>query len=589
MKIRTLITFIVSITVVLTLAGCGENTVVGTPTTSTLADSQTCIGCHGTAVSPVTGAVIAEEWKLSRHNTETSGKKFPGFGAGCRDCHEPQAGHPNNCGRCHGGPPSANNVTGLDVSDNPDRDLKCFKCHHTNTLGAPHFNNLTSSGYPASFVSSQNLGKCRNCHNPHDPTTRMAVNTQWAASGHGDTTAGPWRSYDFKTRGNTIPAPLTYGAICVRCHTTTGFINFVTSNFTDVHAWGVSTDKTKEVLGCNACHDDGAGNAYSFKVRKVLGNGVGISAYYNYSGPRSAVSVKINNVATRYPDAASSNLCVLCHVGRANGAVIKRADLAGLDFGNVSRISSHDFPAGANLYQRGGFEFYTSAARYAHYFKHDRIGMNNESSTGYMGPCIACHMSSPAKHSFMPLSSAGTTIQAITATACANCHKPTTYGDFTLTPALLQEQKDGLTAALAVIRALEIQRNLYVLNPTTQRWGYTTNWNAPFGAGVVPGSGGGINNTDALHAGAYTMGVSFNYALISADPGAYAHNSIYIRMLIYDSIDWLYNGAMDLDTEAAISWLFANGKINSTTRDTALAYLQGTAATPSGAGGTRPH
>jgi hypothetical protein len=51
----------------------------------------------------------------------------------------------------------------------------------------PHFNNITTgSAYPASFVSSRQVGHCRNCHNPHNPTTQMPVNVQWAGSGHGD-------------------------------------------------------------------------------------------------------------------------------------------------------------------------------------------------------------------------------------------------------------------------------------------------------------------------------------------------------------------------------------------------------------------
>lgn len=561
-------------------AGCGENSFTKSTSSDTLAASQACIDCHGTVVSAVTGAVIADEWKRSRHNTQFSGNATSG-GAACGDCHEPATGHPNSCTRCHGGTPSGSS-TRHDVTLNPDEALKCSKCHGAATLGAPHFNNNTSARYPASYVTLNSVGRCRNCHNPHDPTSKMEANRQWASSGHGDTRANPWSAYDFKTRGSAAPAALTYGAYCVRCHTTTGYINYVTSNFTNVNAWGVSSDKTKEVLACNACHDDGAGNAYSFKVRKVIGNGVGITAYYNYSAVNTSGSVKINNSPTVYPDASTSNLCVLCHVGREIGAVIKSADRAGLNFGKVSRIGSHDFVAGANLFQKSGFEFYTSTAMYAHTFKHNRIGMNNESSTGYQGPCITCHMSSPKKHGFLPISSAGNVVQAVTATACTKCHAPTGTAGFSLSAAFLQEKIDGLTAALAIIRALEIERKLYVLNTTTQRWAYTTNWNTPFGSGVVPGSG-------EIHAGAYTMGASFNYGMLSVDPGAFAHNSFYTRVLIYDSIDWLYDGAMNLDTESAITWLFTNGKISQATRDAAIRYLQETDANPTGVGGTRPH
>jgi nitrate/TMAO reductase-like tetraheme cytochrome c subunit len=561
-------------------AGCGETTVTTSTSSDTLAASQACIDCHGTLVSPVTGAVIADEWKRSRHNTHTAGKKVPGYGAACGDCHEPASGHPNSCSQCHGGTPSGTS-TRHDVTTNPDSALKCGKCHGPATLGAPHFNNVTSSGYPASYVTLNSIGKCRNCHNPHDPTSKMASNQQWAASGHGNTTANPWRYYDFKTRGSNAPAALTYGAICVRCHTATGYVNFVTSNFTNVSAWGVGSDKTKEVLSCIACHDDGAGNAYSFKVRKVLGNGVGITVYYNYSAVNTTGSVKINNAPTSYPDAATSNLCMLCHVGRETGGVIKSADRAGLNFSKVSRIAAHDFLAGANLFQKSGFEFYTSAAMYAHKFKHNQIGMNNLELTGYKGPCITCHMSAPGKHLFMPISSANNVVQAITATVCTNCHTPAGAAGFNLSATFIQGKIDGLTAALATIRALEIAKKIVTIDPVTQKITYTANWNTLYGSGTVVGSGG-------IHAGAYTMGASFNYNTLSADPGAFAHNSVYTRMLIYDSIDWLYNGAMDLDAEAAINWLLANAKISQTTHDAAIQYLQGTTTNPTGVGGTRP-
>jgi hypothetical protein len=525
--------------------------------------------------------VIPEEWKRSAHNTASPANRT-GAGAACGDCHEPAPGHPNNCSRCHGGSVSTSSGTAShDVTLSPDASFKCDKCHGISTLGAPHFNNATSAGYPASYVTLNNLGKCRNCHNPHDPTSAKAAGEQWAASGHGDTTANPWRYYDFKTRGSSAPAALTYGAICVRCHTTTGYINYVQSGFTDVHAWGSSSDKTKEVLHCNACHDDGSGKAYSFKVRKVLGNGVGITAYYNYSAVNTSGSVKINNTPTVYPDAATSNLCMLCHVGREIGDVIKHADRAGLNFGKVSRIYAHAFPAGADLFQKSGFEFYTSAAKYAHNFKHNRIGINNDSLTGYKGPCITCHMSSPDKHGFLPISSAANAVQAVTATVCGKCHTPTGAAGFSLSAPLIQEKIDGLAAALAVIRALEIEKKIVTIDPKTQRATYTTNWNTLYGAGTVPGSGG-------IHAGAYTMGASFNYNTLIADPGAFAHNSVYARMLIYDSIDWLYDGTLNLDAENAINWLFNGAKINQATHDAAIRYLQGSDTTPTGIGGTRP-
>jgi hypothetical protein len=57
-------------------------------------------------------------------------------------------------------------------------------------------------------------------------------------------------------------------------------------------------------------------------------------------------------------------------------------------------------------------------------------------------------------------------------------------------------------------------------------------------------------STDATGKG--TMGAAFNYALLLAEPGAYAHNGAYARRLIYDSIDFLDDGALNSSVEATL-------------------------------------
>ena len=108
------------------------------------------------------------------------------------------------------------------------------------SLPPPHFNSVTSVGYPASYVTSRS--SCRDCHSAAD--NNAAIRTDWASSGHGATTALPWIADDFKTEND-----------CVRCHTTTGYVNYITSDFMNITAWGDPADKTKEVLACNGCHN----------------------------------------------------------------------------------------------------------------------------------------------------------------------------------------------------------------------------------------------------------------------------------------------------------------------------------------------
>lgn len=521
------------------LAGCGG----GEPrmeAVSKVAVSQECIGCHSQATSPGTGLSIVAEWEGSRHALANA--------AGCADCHEPASGHPNECGTCHGG----GTPTGYEVTLNPDQSGKCERCHapgstaHPLGTGKYHFDGRLIAGKnysTARYVATQYRDRCRACHNPHD-NTLLPQHRDWAQS-LGDVTAASWTYYDFKTRGTSTPgatAANSTGANCVRCHTSTGFIRFVSSGFSDVRPFGAAGDKTREVVACDVCHDDGSGRAYNFARLRSVPAAVG---YYNYS---SLLAAKVLT-SSQFPDVGASNLCIPCHTGRGTGALIKEIDRRGENFGNVSLINAHHLPSAGVLYQTVGFEFYTTAARYRiGYFKHDKIGVGNYTGTGSAGPCVGCHMSSDRSHTFAPFSrSQDGSLNLIQSGTCAICHT----GGHAWTPQLLDAEKQQYLAALAALKQLLVQNNL--LTGTT----YTKNWNlAPLGSSVkgsavVPGSGG-------IKARAYTMGAAANHYLLTEDAGSYAHNSSYTRRLIYDSIDWLLSTDGNLGNDVA-GYLTGNG------------------------------
>lgn len=526
---------------------------------SKLAASEECINCHVEALSPGTGAHITDEWRASAHNI--------GDGAGCADCHEPAPGHPNVCDTCHGG---GAKPTSDEVSRNPDAAGKCLKCHGLSfpndimlRLAPQHFGNMTASSlntkYRASYVSSLYLNNCRSCHNPHDPSSAIRIARQWAQSPHGDTKAGAYTAYDFKTRGTAQPFSTTFEANCVRCHTTTGYLNFVSSGFLDVHAWGSASDKTKQVTGCNVCHDNGDGRSYGYHLRSVPA----VSIYYNYSSSKTSPTVKLNNNATVYPDAGPSNMCMPCHTGRAIGRMIKDAAALGLNFANANTPSGHYRAAGASLFQMGGYEFegksYANAS-----FLHSSIGLSNSRGTGSKGPCITCHLTSSTSHLFLPVTlDDAKAVTGVVSTTCVKCHDGVFQTSHTA--ASLQESKAGYAAALALLNVIKTGKST------------STNWNT-----FSPGNG------------ANTMGASFNYSLLSSEPGAYAHNPLYTKRLIYDSIDWISNASMDGNVAAAIDGATLPGSITNPVtkiaytpaeiaalKTLAIAYL-------SGSGGGRP-
>jgi hypothetical protein len=557
-------------TILCALTGCGENNLTG-PGVTKLAQSEACFSnnCHQNAVSPGTGKNIAQEWILSVHNTSNA--------ASCADCHEPAPGHPNSCNLCHGGTPSgAPETTCSDVTVNPDAAGKCYKCHGPGSTVMPlagfpgdkhHFVNSSSASY---IITSDAVidKQCRNCHNPHQ-NTLLTQHTDWAASGHGAVTDAPFTTYDFKTRGTAGVNPATSGAVkddCVRCHTTTGYINFVNSGLTNVAAWAQSTDLGKQTIFCYACHyDSNNGRSYDYARRQVPT----AKGFYNFS----TANGKVLNVVS-FPDVGESNLCLHCHVGRDSGATIKLVAATGVNFSKQGLLQSHYLSGGGTVYRTTGYQFYSSSAKYSDpsYFEHGSIGVNgflaeDGTNTGTGGPCIGCHMS-PDRHTLSAVGedSSGN-ISSIDSPMCVHCHYNHGPGaDYSWTTAKLQAQQDGFNAALAALQL--------ALNNHTPPIYFVLNY--PY---VVSIPNGTAANQFINFGNADTMGATFNYMLLLKEPGAWAHNDYYTRRLIYDSIDYIDNGLLDNSVEATINALSG---LTSTQKTNAINYLL-----KNGSGGTR--
>lgn len=509
------------------LGGCGSAKKEGAadPTsTVTRVDNSNCTNtCHAAAIDPDTGGLIVSAWSVSTHAT----------GAVLIDCQS-----------CHGG--GSNHFgAGPIPHPNPDEELVCSAATCHGNLGFPHtpritaamlasatiWDNMSSAGY----VTSQNIGKCRVCHDPHN-NTLLQQNTDWANSRHGRKDGAAWIHYDFKARDN-----------CNRCHTTTGHIKYVTSK--DKSAWAAanSADKTKEVLRCDGCHKDhnfGAGNVRNY-------------------GP---VTMDYTDNVFTYPDAGSSNLCIECHSGRETGDTIKNASQTGTTFRNFSStgfVNSHYLTAGATIYTKSGYEYtgpsYTDPLAYQHKnIGRAASGIPNSTS----GPCYGCHMTSPGhSHTFRPE----------TSSVCINCH-----GDFaTVTPV----PKARFEAALAALKGeLEVNpfRKMFWANANPYFFVDTN------GDGVLASTertalrswhsvGGPV--TSKTTSGKNNMGAAFNYNLLAHDPGAFAHNSFYVKRLIYDSIDWLDDNVLNDSVAATIAALGTAGKITPAEQADATAYL----------------
>ena len=546
--------------ILFSLLGCGEKTVVG-DNVSKLEESQNCIDCHG-AVSKVTGKSIAEEWLVSSHNTNNA--------ASCADCHEPHQSHPaaGNCNRCHGGSP----IVGSDVTVTEN----CSKCHakgggyglsihngETRNTPTSHFSNTSSS-----YVSSKNVGKCRTCHNPHDTSSNMPTLRAWARSGHGATAAPPWNYYDFKNVlfGNTA-------FDCNRCHTTTGFIKYITTG--DTTAWGSTSDKTKEMLGCNACHID-----YSFALRSTN------PAKGKYTGGE-----------VTYPDVGTSNLCLNCHVGRESGNTIKNIQR---NYTSAGFVNSHYLTAGGIVFGEIAYEYagrdYTDPVGYKHRYigTSDSRGKNtlgNPVVAVNSGPCVGCHLANKTqpgeKHTFKPyIIVAGASKEAATplSPTCAGCH---TNPDRTLLEVTWKPRYQKALLSLKYFLETNQYRKLYFSsrNPYFFR---DSDGDGVLSVSEVVGSNvqkkwhsvGGPEADEAV-TGKNNMGAAFNYNLLIHDRGGVAHNRYYTRRLIYDAIDWLDDNIMNYSVGTSLSALSGTG--STVFKDESLTYLINTKKDSTGA------
>lgn len=487
----------------LLLGGCGSSKKEGATSSTAQAtriDNTNCTNaCHAAAISPVTGNNIVFEWMSSNHQR----------GAQVVDCQS-----------CHGGG-SMHFGLGPIPHPNPDNDGVCSSgtCHPA--LGFPHipkltpailastviWDNMSSAGY----VTSQNTNKCRSCHNPHNNTKALKQNQEWGQSGHANKHDAPWIHYDFKAR-----------TPCNRCHTTTGYIKFVTTG--DFQAWAAanSSDKTKEVLRCDGCHQD-----YSWKRRAVAA----VKVVYTPSDGSSS----------QLADYGDANICINCHSGLESGIEIVQASSIATNFGS---FNSHYLAAAGFLFRKVGYLYYP-AANYAINNNHFGIG---GSGPGASGPCVECHMGNSAaslpdpSHKFLPvLRDANNLIISIDAASlCSTCHFSgsglivisATAADPT-SIATLQARSNAFDAAVAELKTALQNKGIF----------YQPDFYPYFFKDAS--SNHSSSNYFTAWPDKETLGVAFNLNAIFRTPGSYAHNHRYAYELIYDSLDWLDDGALN--------------------------------------------
>ena len=569
MKRLNLIASLLGAALVISLAGCGSDNRESSSPAQVVA-SQACIACHTGTTSHVTGNSVTTEWFRSAHSSSAGG-------AGCNDCHQVD-GHPGNGA----------------VPNLPNNGV-CVTCHTATvsmSTATAHFARYSASylGFPVSQVSRSlinpatndpSASSCNGCHNPHDMTSLLPVNRQWAQSAHGAITDEAFDEQAFIK--NTT---------CNRCHSGTGFRYYVTNGQTAItKAILGKYSSAREAVSCNACHTN-----YSWKR---ISTDPSVTTFVNFSTPY----VRFPNIGKNFPsNVGDTKLCIPCHAGRSgsrSGAAIT-TDAATPPF------DSHYFPAAAVMYGKIAFINFTSqgavlpavaavpntlgpisASTYGKTLitsddlsggvtsTHRKLGttaINGDSHNPSFfvpgnldsgGPCVVCHMT------------AGHTLQ-INADAynkvCINCHTsergaPLNASNFlsvfvdenreqmndalALAVRLLEDPKYDISVRLADI---EESQESSLIRKSTGVTLNTDSWPA-----WLAGPGASLTSTQIYK----LKGAMYNILLCYKENASFVHARSLTRRVIYDTIDFLDNGKMDMSVGA-----------------TAIAQsLQGTAAT----------
>ncbi len=542
-----------------------SNHATGTPSHT----SGLCVRCHTHE-----GAVLSNISGYTGDGTVFSSAAYvpPAYTGAytafkCETCHE------------HGGGLRsilAKNPAGLDVAWNPSgsRDAKnnqfnlCTSCHTiynyngsqllasgtvasgtgpvgyhetrwNRIIASTHYDNpATGYGLASNVVEGYVIRKtgenpCFDCHGHEAKTltnpseTETTIHKEWAQSGHaGGLLAAKYAAADGSRTTAEVDAVMAAGATsatgdgwvhynwdktysagttndrgyCQKCHTSTGVSNFLSSpstydetgannNFSHLSGWTQTAGSTQnELLYCWGCHSNAGTGA--------LRNSGALTITFDAD---KAASFQVT-----MPDAKKSNVCVACHTGRGNknSAPVSRDGSAyhhGVAAGTLFSSVTHT-----------GFEF--DGLNYANpsYFKHDIIGTDTANGSG---PCASCHMSGKS-HSFKAVDAATQTItnQAL----CDTCH---TAEHGLMTYATIEEESAGYQNAGALLVDMVKVQNAQT-NYTGSAILYSTT----------------VANDYKAHQ---------NSKLSSDEAGGFVHNRIYVKRLIFDSIDWLDNGALN--------------------------------------------
>jgi hypothetical protein len=258
-------------------------------------------------------------------------------------------------------------------------NVQCENCHGP---GSEHAMNI---GNTALISKSLAASDCTQCH---DSLTHHSKTAEWNNSLHARPTRTPSGT---ASRNN-----------CVRCHTATGFAQYIESGGTNTYV----TNVVYEAITCAACHDPhDAKNPHQLRTETV------------YTLPEG----------TTVTNAGLGALCMNCHHSRNGSATnnVAKYIIGAPTWAGGSSFGPHDSTAGDMIEGVNGIDYGTKIPSGAHSYSISNV-------------CVGCHMQPVAStdpaftkaggHTFsMTYMDGATEIDKVD--VCVKCHGPITTFD----------------------------------------------------------------------------------------------------------------------------------------------------------------
>ncbi|WP_213194586.1 multiheme c-type cytochrome [Desulfuromonas sp. AOP6] len=357
-------------------------------------------------------------------------------------------------------------------------------------------------------------------------------------------------------------------ADCQMCHTATGAANFLNdpamydeenNSFAHLADWAAAGGSGQnELVYCWTCHKNNQAD---------MRNPGAIPVSYTVAG-----------AAASLPDLGSSNVCANCHAGRGNmDSLVEDFDTnTDGSFKGTAATKTHYKNAAATIFQatvHPGYEYEGLSYADLGWYDHDEVGFveGRSGPEAEEGPCAGCHMSSAESHTFEVFTKdAAGVITALNSTKCVECHDgehgpglvtvdtTTDFGDQTAAAAVafLEHEAEAYHEALELLEEALAAKGIFFAPAYPYFFGDAND------NGVLDEAEINRDNGYAEWDSAGTNGAAHNFNYLHHEMGAYAHNSLYAKRLIFDSIDWLDNGTLDgtitvdaVAYPAAATWL----------------------------------